>query len=202
MIYYVSNFSWSASSACLPLFSLLCKCRFDWTAALQKMSGWAIHWIGSKSCGLFQVRCSRWRYRDHRVQTPHVKLSAFEFRFSLGALSQQTARSSAHPETLLHACIFIISEAKGSEHADGAANLVTLSADLVAFQNTSAWLNCQKRLATKLATFSGLLEECWCWDQKVLATKWYEPHVLSSCPEWAAGVWVLSESTLAVSLTA
>lgn len=151
-LYYVSDFSWSASSACLPIFSLLCKCRCDWTAV------WVgdIYWIGSKNCSSFQVRCSRWRYGDHRVQTPHVKLSAFEFHFSLGVLSQQTARSSAHPETLLHACIFITSEAKGSEHADSAANSVTLSADLVAFQDPSAWLNCQKRLATKLAPFSGL----------------------------------------------
>lgn len=154
--WHVSDFSWSASSACLPILSVLCKCWCDWTAVLQKMSGWAIYWIGSKNCGLFQVRCSRWRYRDHWVQTPHVKLSAFEFCFSLCALSQRTAHSSAHPETLLHACIFIISVAKGSEHADSAANLVTLSAHLVAFQKRSVWLNCQKRLATKLATFSGL----------------------------------------------
>lgn len=156
MTWHVSDFSWSASSACLPILSVLCKSWFDWTAMLQKMSGWAIYWIGSKNCSLFQVRCSRWRDRDHQVQTPHVKLSAFEFCFSLGVLSQQTAHSSAHRETLLHACIFTISVSKGSENADSAANLVTLSAELVAFQKCSLWFNFQKRLATKLATFSGL----------------------------------------------
>lgn len=150
-----------------------------------------IYWIGSKNCSLFQVRCSRWRYGDHRVQTPHVKLSAFEFRFSLGALSRQTPRSSAHPETLLHACIFIISEAKGSEHADSAANSVPLSADLVAFQNLSAWFNCQKQLVP----FSGL------WNL-VLAPKGFSDKVMWTARfQFMSWMRVLSQSTLAVSLT-
>lgn len=69
----------------------------------------------------------------HQEQTLCATPLAFEF-------DPLTADSSlpAHPENHQRACMFLVSDADGSERAGSVANLVTLFLDLAAFHTLLA----------------------------------------------------------------